>query len=141
MQLNRTGIILNTERYDDCVAFYRDLFGLQIMFQQHYGDFRLTCFEFGGGYLMVETGGCARTGGKTISENAAKLRFNVASLEDALQAVRDYGIAAEINTHDWGSTIDIYDPDGNRVGIRDEAGFVGQIERSSGPLTESNDSQ
>lgn len=33
MQIARTGIILNTERYDDCVAFYHDLFALLVLFR------------------------------------------------------------------------------------------------------------
>ena len=129
MNIARTGIILNTENYDHCVAFYRELFGLPILFQEQYGDFRLTCFEFNDSYLMVETGGHAKPTGKTNREGAAKLRFNVARLGDALQLIRDYGIAAEISTHDWGATIDIFDPDGNRIGIRDEASFASQINR------------
>lgn len=127
MKIVRTGIILNTENYDDCLAFYRDLFDLPILFQEQYGDFRLTCLEYNGAYLMLETDGYAIPEGKTIKQSAAKLRFNVANLEDALQKIRNYGIIAEINGHDWGSTIDIFDPDGNRVGIRDETSFAGQI--------------
>jgi len=129
MKYARTGIILNTENYDDCVAFYRDLFGLRILFEEQYGDFRLTCFEFDGAYLMIETDGHANPAGKTSRENASKLRFNVADLGDALASIRDYGINAEITRHGWGSTIDIHDPDGNRVGIRDEASFATQIRR------------
>ena len=127
MEIARTGIILNTEHYDDCVAFYSELFGLPVLFRQQYGDFRLTCFEFNGSYLMVETGGLAKPSGKSTSESAAKLRFNVTNLEDALRKITDYGIQTEINKHDWGMTIDIFDPDGNRVGIRDETSFAGQI--------------
>ena len=128
MQIARTGIILNTERYHDCVAFYRDLFDLPLLFQQRHGDFRLTCFDFKGAYLMVETGGHAKPEGKTIEHNASKLRFNVTSLEDALQTLNNHGIAAEIKVNDWGSTIDIFDPDGNRVGIREESSFAAQID-------------
>lgn len=127
METIRTGIILNTERYDDCLAFYRGLFELPILFQQREGDFRLTCFDYNGSYLMLETGGHARPAGKSISENATKLRFNVADLAAALQQIKGFGIDAQISRHDWGSTIDIFDPDGNRVGIRDETGFAGQI--------------
>lgn len=76
---------------------------------------------------MLETDGYARPEGKTIKQSATKLRFNAASLEDALQKIRDYGITAEINRHDWGATIDIFDPDGKRAGIRDETSFADQI--------------
>jgi len=41
-----------------------------------------------------------------------------------------WGIEASISESDWGRTINISDPDGNRVGVRDETGFVGQRHRS-----------
>jgi len=127
MQISRTGIILNTEKFDDCVTFYRTLFGLPVMFHESDGDFRLTCLEFGGSYLMIETGGIAKSGEKSISENSTKLRFNVADIDAALAKVTAFGIAANVQKTDWGSTIDIHDPDGNRIGIRDEPSFVKQF--------------
>ena len=127
MKVVRTGIIINTEKYDACVSFYRDLFDLPCLFTEQYGDFRLTCFKFGGSYLMIETDGYAKPEGKSIRENPSKLRFNVADINEALVRVKAYGITAQITRNDWGSTINIFDPDGNRVGIRDEASFKAQI--------------
>lgn len=124
MNIVRTGLILNTANYEQCVSFYRNLFGLRVLFQKEDRAFRLTCFEFGGSYLMVETDGVASAVGKTVAENAAKLRFNVPDIDEALEAVRAYGIDAEIVANDWGRTIDIHDPDGNRVGIRDQTTFA-----------------
>lgn len=123
MNIVRTGVILNTENYGECVSFYRDLFGLGILFQDEREDFRLTCFEYGGSYLMVETGGVAVPAGKTPEEHATKLRFNVSDIAKALETVRSYGIEAEVIANDWGATIDIHDPDGNRIGIREDASF------------------
>jgi lactoylglutathione lyase len=77
---------------------------------------------------MVETGGTARPEGKSVAQGSAKLRFNVANIENALTDVEAFGIRAEITTNGWGSTIDIHDPDGNRIGIRDDASFSQQIE-------------
>ncbi|MEH6652087.1 MAG: glyoxalase/bleomycin resistance/dioxygenase family protein [Motiliproteus sp.] len=126
MDIQRTGIILNTENYDACVVFYRELFNLPVMFEKIEGDFRLTCLGFGGSYLMVETEGYAKPAGKTLAENATKLRFNVADLELVRQRILAFGLDAEIINSSWGSTINIVDPDGNRVGIRDESGFAKQ---------------
>ncbi|WP_017219636.1 VOC family protein [Moritella dasanensis] len=123
MEIQRHGIILNVEHFDECVAFYRDLFGLPVLFSKIEGDFKLTCLEYGATYLMIETEGVSNTAGKSISENATKLRFNVADIQSALHAVRDYGIDAQIVENAWGVVINITDPDGNRVGIRDELGF------------------
>lgn len=132
MDINRTGTILNTEKYQECVRFYRDLFGLKVLFEKTDGDFQLTCFDLVGSYLMIETGGSASAEGsvpgKSIAENATKLRFNVANIEAALQDVLAYGLDATIEAFAWGSVINIHDPDGNRVGIRDEAGFLRQLD-------------
>ena len=128
MQILRTGIILNVEKFDECVNFYRDLFDLEVLFEQRSGDFRLTCLEFGGSYLMIENDGYAKPQGKSLQEAASKLRFNVADLDSVLAGIRARGIEAEITRNDWGSTINLFDPDGNRVGIRDEETFKQQVE-------------
>ncbi|WP_028468606.1 VOC family protein [Neptunomonas japonica] len=119
MDIDKTGIILNTEKYDECVAFYQNLFSLKVIFEKNEEEFKLTSFEFGGAYLLVETGGLAKNKQKLISENSTKIRFNVTDIEKALEEVIQYGIAAKIETYEWGKTINITDPDGNRVGIRD----------------------
>jgi lactoylglutathione lyase len=38
MNTERYGIILNVERYDECVSFYRDALGLDVMFSKVEGD-------------------------------------------------------------------------------------------------------
>ena len=127
MDISRTGIILNTERYEECVSFYKDLFNLSVLFQEKDGEFKLTCFEFYGSYLMIETGGVSKPSGKTMEESSTKIRFNVPDIDVALSVVKGYGIEAEILKSSWGSTININDPDGNRIGIRDETTFASQI--------------
>ena len=92
--------------------------------KSHEDGFELTCFEFGGAYLMVEMGGIAADGEKDIAASPAKLRFNVSNIDDALQSIQAYGIKANIERNSWGNTINICDPDGNRIGIRDEATFL-----------------
>jgi len=127
METTRTGIILNVEKFDECIIFYKDLFGLKVLFEERYGEFKLVCFAFGGAYLMVETDGYAKPEGKSVKENSTKLRFNVADIDGALERIAGYGIDAKIIKNDWGSTINIFDPDGNRIGVRDEASFRSQI--------------
>lgn len=79
---------------------------------------------------MIETGGTASPSGKSPSECPTKLRFNVADLKDSLVKLKSFGIDAEITKNDWGSTINIFDPDGNRIGIRDEVSFGGKTSAS-----------
>jgi lactoylglutathione lyase len=127
MKTQRYGIILNVEKYDECVAFYRDVLELNVMFSKVEGDFKLTCMEFGSGYLMIETEGFAEPNGKSIKSCPSKLRFNVSDIEGALKRVNSFDISAEVIESEWGTTINIYDPDGNRIGIRDEISFERQI--------------
>lgn len=127
MNVDRYGIILNVENYDECVSFYRDVFELKVMFTKIEGDFKLTCLEFGESYLMIETEGHAVTNGKSIASCPSKLRFNVDDINDALIRVKQFSLSYEYTENDWGTSISLYDPDGNRVGIRDEIGFINQI--------------
>ena len=127
MKIEKHGIILNVEKFAECVAFYKDLFKLSEMFSKVEGPFRLTCLEFGDSYLMIETGGVATPSGKDVSQCPTKLRFNVLDIYEALESVREYGVDAEIIENDWGSIISIFDPDGNRISIRDDSGFRKQV--------------
>lgn len=124
MQLARTGIILLSRNFDACVAFYRDLFGLEVLFEKSYGDFRLSCLDFAGAYLLIETDTESDAGGRATSACPHILRVNVDDMEAALKSIRAYGIDAQIEHNAWGDTINVFDPDGNRVGIRDENTFL-----------------
>ena len=124
MEIARTGVILNTENYDACAAFYQDLFNLDFISEkEEENGFKLTCLSFGDSYLLIETEGFAKPTGKSIKENCTKLRFNVIDLEGALTSIKAHGVDAEITKNSWGNTINIYDPDGNRVGIREGTTF------------------
>ena len=48
-------------------------------------------------------------------------------LKPLVNELKSFGISAEVIKSEWGSTINIYDPDGNRIGIRDEISFKRQI--------------
>ena len=100
------------------------IFKLPVWFEKIEGDFKLTCLEFGNSYLMIETEGFAEPKEKSIQENATKIRFNVADIDESLVTLKAHGIEAEIENNTWGKTIDLFDPDGNRVGIRDETSFI-----------------
>jgi lactoylglutathione lyase len=103
------GIILGTERFDACVAFYRDTLELPIWYEKP----SLVCFRFGDGYLMVETGGVARDTRKSPSENPTMLRFNVDDVAAAANALRLRGIEVDEQTYSWGTVGTFLDPDGN----------------------------
>ena len=127
MDIQRYGIILNVENYDECVSFYRDIFELEIIFSKIEGNFKLTCLEFGSAYLMIETDGFAEPSGKSIQFCPSKLRFNVVDIKSALHRLECFNIPFDCIESEWGTTINVYDPDGKRVGIRDELSFQKQI--------------
>jgi len=120
----RHGVILNTMHYDRCVAFYRDVLALPIMFAKGEKGDGLTCFALGDAYLMVEHGGVAVTAGKSVDLGAIKLRFNVHDVGAAAQRLQEAGVDVELFQYDWGTTAEFYDPDGNRCALRSEHDFL-----------------
>ena len=108
------GIILFTERYEACVAFYRDALGLPVVFDKGH----LICLGFGAAYLMIEKEGAAIDGAKSRAQNPTILRFNVADVEAAAKMLRGRGIAVEAGTFDWGKIGKFQDPDGNLCELR-----------------------
>ena len=109
------GIILGTERYDECLAFYRDKLGLPVWFEKN----GLCCLRFGDGYLMIETGGMARDQRKPNSENPTMLRFNVADVRHCASMLKAQGIDVQLKTFDWGNVGTFTDPDGNACELKD----------------------
>ncbi len=109
LNIRTHGIILGTERFDACVAFYRDVLRLPVWYEKP----GLLCLRFGDGYLMIETGGVAREGRKSQSENPTMLRFNVDDVAAAAEDLRQRGIAVDVETHSWGTVGTFLDPDGN----------------------------
>jgi lactoylglutathione lyase len=114
----RPGVVLFTENYEACCAFYRDV--LQLPIEQVTPH--LVRFGWGAAYLMVERGGVANLAGKPASEGPV-LRFNVDDMEATAALLRSRGVAVMVNVHDWGTTGDFLDPDGNRCELRDGVGM------------------
>ena len=109
------GIILGTERYDACLAFYRDLLELPVWFEKD----GLCCLHFGDGYLMIETGGHAHAGRKSNAENPTMLRFNVKDVDAAADLLEARGIRVQRKSFDWGQVATFTDPDGNSCELKD----------------------
>ena len=108
------GIILGTERFEECVRFYRDLIGLPLWYEKS----GLVCLRFGTGYLMIETGGMARNGRKPNNENPTMPRFNVDDVSAAAQDLRHAGIDVTVSEYDWGLVGTFLDPDGNACELK-----------------------
>ena len=121
MKYERTGVILCTEKYNECVAFYSDVLNLPILEVLDDEHSKLTVLSLGKDtYLMVETGGKAVPSGKDLIQNPIWLRFNVKSVEDAAAELLDKGIDVQIRKEVWGTVGDFRDPDGNMCSFREE---------------------
>ncbi len=108
------GIILGTERFEECVAFYRDKLELPVWYTKP----SLVCLRFGNGYLMIETGGLARNTRKPNSENPTMLRFNVSDVEAAAAMLGARDVKVEIKIYAWGKVGTFVDPDGNACELK-----------------------
>ena len=133
MEPTRSGIIVCTERYEACVDFYRRILALPELFSLDNEHSTLTRLDMGGGYLMIETGGTAAAGGKSIDESPAKLRFNVRDVEAAAELLEARGVRVAIRREPWGTVRDFFDPDGNRCSLRDEGSFLSAQTASTTP--------
>lgn len=123
MNIDRVGVILFVERYEACVAFYRDLIGLRMEFST--AD--LTSFSFGGAYLMVERGGEALDRGKSVSQYPCILRFNVPDVLAATMALKENGVEVAYQEFPWGIVAKFVDPDGNYCEFKDSLTFDKQV--------------
>ena len=109
------GIILFTQHFDACVAFYRDTLGLPVWFEKP----GLVCLRFGTGYLMIETEGVAAPGRKSMAQNPTVLRFNVTDVRATARLLEEAGVPVRITDYDWGTVGTFVDPDGNTCGLKD----------------------
>jgi len=124
MEFSRTGVILCTENYSQCVSFYSKVLELPIMFSLNNEHSQLTCCDMGSGnYLMIEKGGIAVPGKKSTEQNPVWLRFNVNDVEEAAKELSMKGVDINVRREEWGTVADFTDPDGNVCSLRDEATF------------------
>ena len=124
MRYSRTGVILCTEKYEQCVEFYSRVLGLPIMHSLDNEHSKLTCCDMGSGnYLMIETGGKAMPEGKSLEQNPVWLRFNVENVKESAELLRRKGLDVVVRAEVWGTVADFVDPDGNYCSLRDEASF------------------
>ena len=112
MKYIANGLLLFTEKYQQCVEFYRDKLKMEIIFDNVNPS--LTNFRFGSGYLMIEEEGQGSPHPKGRHENPVVIRFDVEELGDAVRDLNENDIEVEVELFDWGHIGIFYDPDGNR---------------------------
>lgn len=123
MNFTMAGIFLFTQKYEECVDFYGHTLELEVLHRINRADEQITTFMLGNTYLMVEAGGVAHDGKKTVESCPTKFRFNVPNVKAACYQLRSKGLKVEIFDHTWGITAEFSDPDGNPCALRSDEGF------------------
>lgn len=127
MIFDRTGIILYSLKYKSCVDFYENIIGLPKMFENE----TLTCFEFGGSYLMVEIDDEVTINESESGRTKTCLRMNVQDVKFFADKLKEKKVVVDFQEHSWGTIAKFFDPDGNLCAIKDSAKFEKQIEKYS----------
>jgi len=123
MKFDKTGIILYTINYKECVYFYNNILELKILFETN----TLTCFEFGKSYLMVELDD--EYDGTQNKRDRMKtcLRMNVDDVKKLADKLMSKNIEVNYQEHSWGTIAKFFDPDGNLCAFKDSDKFEKQI--------------
>ena len=121
MEIVRTGIVIRTEKYQECVDFYTKIIGLKVTYKESKDNFKLSFLEFGGAYLLIETGGKAQPEGKAkgVDENPSVLRFDVHDALETLKMLKAHQVKTWFHDFEWGKIVIIYDPDGNEIQFKE----------------------
>lgn len=115
MDFVTTGFILYTIKYNECVAFYRDVLSLSILYAKE----ELTCFNFNGSYLMVEVDDeTSLTKPEEGFRDRTCIRFNVEDVREACKILDNNNIPYNYAEHKWGTIAKFRDPDNNLIGFR-----------------------
>ena len=105
------GFILFVEKFHECEKFYTETIGLRILYRKE----SLTAFEFGNGYLMLES-----ESGETrkAPRGSFVIRFNIGDLASATRYLELQGVDLVTHHFEWGSIAVFTDPDGNRCELK-----------------------
>ena len=123
MDFDRTGIILYTIKYKECVHFYKNILELSILFETA----TLTCFAFGLSYLMVEIDDEYDPNNSVEGRTKFCLRMNVNNVKSLTEKLRAKNIKVNYQEHSWGTIAKFHDPDGNLCAFKDSEKFELQI--------------
>lgn len=127
MHIDRTGIILYTLKYSECVAFYKKVLQLDILFSTP----ELTCFKFGDSYLMIEIDDTYNGQKEAFVRTRTCLRINVENVKFWTNRLSQLGIEYRYHEHSWGTITKFEDPDGNLLAFKDSTTFEAQVSEAA----------
>lgn len=115
MEILKSGFILYTINYKECVFFYENILKLDVLYRKD----SLTCFDFNGSYLMVEIDDESNLTEPSIAKrDKTCLRMNVKNVKKACEILDKNAIPYDYHEFDWGIIAKFRDPDGNLIGFR-----------------------
>mgnify|MGYP000986718414 CR=1 FL=1 len=120
MNISQSGIIIKTRHVVECIDFYRNVLGLDVLFAT---DF-LTCFQWGASYLMIEP---APDGSATTRDEHLVLRCNVQSVAEERDKLVHHGILSFYDKFEWGEILTFFDPAGTKIELKDARSFDEQV--------------
>ena len=129
MKSFKTGIVLYTINYNECVEFYQKILELEKLFNNN----ALTCFRFGESYLMVEIANEYKTPESENFRIRTCLRMNVHDVKTIAKKLMSKDVEVDYQEHSWGTVAKFLDPDGNLCAFRDSASFEKQIDTKLNP--------
>lgn len=90
----------------------------------------LTCFEFGGCYLMVEIDDEFIGKEGNIQRTKTCLRMNVRNVKELTEKLTLQNINVNYQEHSWGTVAKFHDPDGNLCAFKDSPSFEQQLQEA-----------
>lgn len=124
MKTQRTGVIIFTENFDTLKNFYQEIFEFPEFFdakwEENNTSEQLVCLDTGSGYILIET-----PQGKEINPSGPlHLRFNIHEVKTLSEKLKKQKIEHTYTKEPWGENLQLQDPDGNIISIRDEITFL-----------------
>ncbi|MDD5068251.1 MAG: VOC family protein [Candidatus Pacebacteria bacterium] len=113
-------ICIFASNFDESIAFYRDVLGLQEIPERLEKNFH--AFKAGSTNIGIERNGTRKDGEKTKAENAVLIQFKARSLDELkkitanLETKNVRFLKKLVETH-YGSFTNFLDPDGNKLEI------------------------
>jgi lactoylglutathione lyase len=126
MKFDRTGIILYTLKYKECIHFYQNVIGLIKIFETE----TLTCFNFGYAYLMIEIDNEQYNIQAENYRIRTCLRMNVPNVNVLVEKLEKNNISVDYQEYSWGTIAKFFDPDGNLCAFKDSEKFEQQINQN-----------
>jgi len=121
IDVHKSGFIIYTIKYKECVTFYKEVLGLSILYSKE----SLTCFDFYGSYLMVEIDdSVTRNTDHSMGRDRTCIRLNVKEVKTACKALDEHNVPYDYGEHNWGTIAKFRDPDGNLIGFRSAKEFI-----------------